>query len=290
MSGGSSKRKRKALGRGLDALLPEGGTSTDGSPGTLPVSSIYPNPDQPRKRFDPNSLNALARSIRERGVIQPIVVRPGKDGRWQIIAGERRWRAAGEAGLAEVPVIVRRAAEDEALLVSLVENLEREDLNSVEIAETYHRLMDEHAMSQDEVAAAIGKSRSAVANTLRLLTLPESVQRLVAEEKLSEGHARAVLQAEGANRQIKLAREVVKRHLSVRETERLARKARGSTRSPRLPSRSPEVRDLEEHLMRSLSARVEVRHGRKGKGSLIIHYGSLDELDGILNRMKLKKR
>lgn len=284
------KKKRRALGRGLDALLPERDRPDDDrATTTIEVALIEPNPGQPRKSFDAEGLESLARSLEKRGLIQPVVVRPLRGGRYQVVAGERRWRAARKAGLERIPVIVRRAAEDEAFEMSLIENLQREDLNPMEAAEAYHRLMDEHGHSQDQVASAVGKSRPAVANTLRLLTLPEAVKKMVASGALSEGHARAVLLTEGAGPQLQVAREAVRRGLSVRETERLAR-SRGRTARPRPSARSAEVRDLEDRLERALGARVEIKHTRKGRGQLKIHYASLDALDSILDRILGRKR
>jgi ParB family chromosome partitioning protein len=283
------RRKRKALGRGLDALLPDSGRRGS-APASVPLDRIEPSPDQPRKSFDPEKLEALARSLARRGLIQPIVVRPVRDGRYQIVAGERRFRAARMAGLAEVPVVVRSAAELEAYEVRLVENLQREDLNPIEAAEAYHRLIDEHGQSQEQVATAVGRSRPAVANTLRLLTLPEAVTKMLLDGTLSEGHARAVLLAEGAARQVQVAREVARRGLSVREAERLARLQAGPRRAGPARSTSAEVRDLEDQLKRALGARVQLRHGRGGKGSITIRYSSLDELDSLLDRMLGRKR
>lgn len=292
MSGSGSRKKRRALGRGLDALLPE---KTEPGPGeaketTLPLSRIQANPDQPRRTFDQEALDSLAQSLKHRGLIQPIVVRSMGRGRYQIIAGERRFRAARQVGLEEIPVIVREASEDEALEVSLIENVQREDLNAIDTASAYLRLMEEHGYSQDQVAAVVGKNRSTVANTLRLLSLPEGVQQMVVDGLLSEGHARAVLQAQGAGRQLQVARQAMSRGLSVRETEKLAR-SKPDGKSARKPATtSAEVRDLEERLQRALAARVQIKHGRGGRGQLTIRYSSLDELDSILDTILGKKR
>ncbi len=237
---------------------------------------------------------ALVESLRRRGVIQPIVVRRMPGGRFQVIAGERRWRAAREAGLAQVPVVVRQAGEDEALEVSLIENLQREDLNPMDAANAYARLVEDHGYSQDRVATALGRSRPAIANTMRLLSLPETVQQMVADQTLSEGHARAVLTAEGPARQIQVAREAVKQGLSVRATEKLARTAAepGRSQGPgasKAPT-SPEIHDLEEQLQRALSARVRILHRKAGNGEMRVRYSSLDELDSILDTMLGKRR
>jgi ParB family chromosome partitioning protein len=286
-----SRTGRRALGRGLDALLPERDAKKSPSgPGTLPVARIDPNPDQPRKRFDAQSLDELVASLKTRGIIQPIVVRKVEGGRYQIIAGERRYRAAIQAGLSEVPVTIRQADEEEALEVSLIENVQREDLNAIDAAFAYARLVEEHGYSQEQVANALGKSRPAIANTIRLLSLPESVQKLVSEGALTEGHARAVLLADGPSRQIQVARVAVARSLSVRETEKLARTSVGSSSGKQKPQASPEIRDLQDQLQRSLGARVVLRHAKSGKGEVKIHYSSLDELDSILDRILGKKR
>jgi ParB family chromosome partitioning protein len=292
MAGGKNRTKRRALGRGLDALIPEreDAPAPESETRSLPVAVIRPNPEQPRKRFDDESMQSLADSLKRRGLIQPIVVRKMGGNRYQIIAGERRWRAAQKAGLREVPVIVRRAGEDEALEVSLIENIQREDLNAIDTASAYLRLMEDHGYSQEQVAAAVGRNRSTVANTLRLLTLPESVQAMVAEGALSEGHARAVLQADGAAAQVQAARTAVDRGLSVRETEKLARRGPRGRETTRKATKSPEIRDLEEQLQRALSARVRIRHSKKGSGELSIRYGSLDELDSILSGILGRRR
>ena len=284
----TQERKRKALGRGLEALLPTVERRPAGSSiPSVPMASIDPDPSQPRQRFAAEELEDLVKSVKSTGVIQPIIVRPTTAGRFRIVAGERRWRAAQKAGLAEIPAIVRRVSEEEALLIQLIENLHREDLNPMEVAAGCRRVAETFGYTQERIAEALGKSRVSIANTMRLLALPEGVQKMIAEETLSEGHGRAILLAESPSLQSEIARMAAKKGLTVRATEMLARQlsrkaGRGAARSR--SGVSPEIKDLAEQIMRSLGARVEIRHSKSGKGSLVIHYSSLDELDGILGR------
>ncbi len=283
--------KRKGLGRGLDALL--GGVPTqslhDAPVSTLhqlPVDLIQRGRYQPRSHMDDEALELLAASIREQGVLQPIVVRPIAGGRYEIIAGERRWRAAQRAGLAELPVVVREVADKNALAIALIENIQREDLNAMEEARALDRLIREFELTHASAAEAVGRSRAAVTNLLRLLELDEQVRGLVENGALEMGHARALLGLTTA-RQGDAAQQVIRRGLSVRQTEALVRKLShppamaGSSRTV-----DPDMRRLERDLRESLGARVELRHRRGGKGALVIHYTSLDELDGILGRIQ----
>ncbi|WP_375403431.1 ParB/RepB/Spo0J family partition protein [uncultured Sphingomonas sp.] len=295
---GAGKR-RGGLGRGLNALLgdlareePITGDGRDTSPGVrmLPVSAMTPHPDQPRRRFDDAALDELAASIAARGVIQPIVVRP--HGRaYQIVAGERRWRAAQRARLTEVPVVVREFDDAETLEIALVENIQRQDLNAIEEALAYQRLSGEYGHTQEALAKIVHKSRSHVANLLRLLELPESVQAMVVEGALSMGHARALL---GSREVEELAREVATRGLSVRETEKLARGAKGAPERPSRPvgggPKSPtpaadgDVAALENQLADLLGLSVRIAHGESG-GTLTLGYATLDQLDMVCQRL-----
>ncbi len=274
--------KRKALGRGLSALLPENQTTE----GVQKVSvERLASGFQPRKEFRDDKLDALAQSIREKGVLQPLVVRREANG-FRIIAGERRWRASKLAGLKEVPVVVREASHDEAFMLALVENLQREDLNPIEEAEAYHHLVEEQGLSKEQVAKLVGRDRSTVTNTLRLLKLPEAIRKRLADGRLSEGHGRALLAAGDERAMLALAERVEARGLSVRETERLARaaaKKSARTKPDKAESANPEIRSLEEKLQRKLQTRVRLKASRKGKGRLEIEYHSLDELDRILD-------
>lgn len=294
--------KKRGLGRGLDALLGAAASrpAMQASPGVtdampagedrilrqLPVDLIQRGKYQPRKDIDPESLQELADSIKAQGVMQPIVVRPISDHRYEIIAGERRWRAAQLAGLDEIPALVRDVADKAAIAMSLIENIQREDLNPIEEAAALLRLQQEFELTQQEVADAVGKSRSTVANLLRLMSLQADVRRLVEHGDLEMGHARALLGLD-ATRQSQAARSVVARGLSVRQTEALVRhllERKDATATPR--SIDPNIRHLQDDLSRRLGARVEIRHGAGGKGKLVLAYNSLDELDGILSHIK----
>lgn len=290
MSPADATRRRAGLGRGLGALLGEiareepitGAAQTSPGVRMLPVGAIQPHPDQPRRRFDEAALEELAASIAARGLIQPIVVRPnGRE--YQIVAGERRWRAAQRARLAEVPVVVRDFTDTETLEVALVENIQRQDLNAIEEAQAYQRLSGEYGHTQEELARVVGKSRSHVANLLRLLELPDDVQQLVVEGKLSMGHARALL---GAADVEGLAAEVVSRGLSVRDAEKLARGAktgaRGGRSAPAVPD--ADVAALEGQLADLLGLQVRIAHGPNG-GSVTIAYATPDQLDMLCQRL-----
>ncbi len=279
--------KRPSLGRGLDALL--GAATAPPTASTeivkkLPVDLIRPGPFQPRRHFDPEALAELADSIRAQGVVQPIVVRSRAGGGYELIAGERRWRAAGLAGLAEIPAVLRELPDQAALAVGLIENIQREDLNALEQAEAYARLIDEFGLTHQETATAVGRSRAAVTNLLRLRELAPEAKRLLADGQLEMGHARALL-ALPALKQATLARDVAAQRLSVRETERRVQRLLAA--APRTgPARTdPDTRALEHTLSERLGAKVELRSRAQGHGTLLIHYRSLDELVGVLARI-----
>lgn len=292
----SHSEKRRALGRGLDALLPASPASSsvasqDASQTAFlcPLEKIFPQKGQPRQSFDDERLQELAQSIREHGLIEPIVVRraPGALDRFEIIAGERRWRASQLAGLYDVLVVVKDVTPSQAFEIALIENLQREDLNPIEMAEALDRLVREHGHTQEQLATRLGKDRATIANSLRLLKLPQRVRHLVIEGKLSEGHARALLGASEPSAIERIAEKVTRGGLSVRATESLVRNSRTPKKSSGEESAAPKsanVRDLELRLSRHLGARVEVRD-RQGKGELAILYGSLDDLDRILSRL-----
>jgi len=287
--------RKRGLGRGLDALLgmeagaPEAAGEQLGAEFRhLPVEALQRGRFQPRQEMKTESLQELAESIRQRGVVQPIVVRPlAEPGRYEIVAGERRWRASQIAGLHEVPVLVRDVDDQVAMSVALIENIQREDLNPLEEARALDRLVNEFEMTHQEVAGAIGRSRAAVSNLLRLLELAEGVKRHLADGKLEMGHARALLSLEPAEQE-RIAGKVIARGLSVRETERLVREAQEQAAKPaRQPGRKdPDVARLEADLAGRLGAPVAIRHAANGKGSVTIRYNSLDELDGILSHIK----
>jgi ParB family chromosome partitioning protein len=282
---------KRRLGRGLDALLPSSApiaaASQDGF--RAKIEELHPNRGQPRTRFDDAALAELAQSIKEMGMLEPILVRRRAQGGYEIVAGERRWRAAQRAGLHEVPVYVRELTEGRAFEAALVENLQREDLNPLETARAFARLIDEHGHTHDSISQLIGKDRSTVANALRLLKLPGPLMDLIESKELSEGHGRALLGAGDEAVMLRLGREAIENGWSVRETERRARAAaqeRAAKQPEAAAAKSPNTRDLEERLTRSVGSRVTVAD-RKGKGHLQIAFSSYDELDrliGVLER------
>lgn len=288
--------QKKALGRGLGALIPSRpvapppASQTAGSGlANVPIDQISPNPYQPRKTFNDASIEELARSVREHGIIQPLVVtRTGED-RYRLIAGERRFRAAQKAGLNTVPVVIKETMTDgDVLQVALIENIQREDLNPIEEAYAYHQLHEEFALTQEEIAKRVGKERSTVANFLRLLRLPDPVKKLLAAGQLSMGHARAILAVESPKKQEQLAERVVKRNLNVRQTELLA-----SESSPKAeqPEKEKDIftRDAEDKLARTLRSKVEIDRKRRG-GIIHIRFGSEDELIRLVEELMGRKR
>lgn len=296
-----AKEPRRALGRGLDALLPvaqiaaAAAVRAESPFQTVGIERVHPRRDQPRKRFDPAALDELARSIEEQGLIQPLVVRRGDDDGYEIIAGERRWRASQQAGLREVPVVIKDVDPDEAFELALVENVQRQDLDPLETAQAYRRLMDEHQYTQDQLARRIGKDRSTVANTLRLLQLPDEVQERVVARELTEGHARAILSLKEPGEIAKLARVAAEKGWSVRQTEQFARRrlegpkpapADGPKETPAPSAKSANVRDLEKKLEAALGLPVAIRtDGAMRSGTVEIGFDDLDQLDGFLKRV-----
>jgi ParB family chromosome partitioning protein len=309
-----SDAKKRGLGRGLSALLPGGpppgamgmvpaGPAAQPAPAPSAVAAVparpktyfaagieelYPSPEQPRRRFDETKLGELAESMKAHGVIVPLVVRPRPDGGYFLIAGERRWRAAQRAGLHEVPVVVQDVAEGTALERALVENLQRADLGALEEAAAYQRLVDEFGLTQEAIAERIGKDRSTIANSIRLLKLPAPVRQLVEDDRLSMGHARALLALDEPAEIERAARNVVERQLSVRATEALVKKAKEpeDRRPPAKPQKSASVRDLEERLTRALGGPVAITEDEPGKaGRIEIRYMNLDHLERLLDRL-----
>jgi ParB family chromosome partitioning protein len=286
---------RRGLGRGLSALLEETEAAAE-EPAAVagvrvaPIELLRRNPDQPRRTFPDEEIDGLAASIREKGLLQPILVRPapGAPGEFQIVAGERRWRAAQRAGLREAPVIVRELDDAETLEIAILENVQREDLNPVEEAGGYRALIERFGRTQEAVAQVVGKSRSHIANTLRLLSLPDVVQTMLVEGKLSAGHARAIMTSENPTA---LAMAVVEKGLNVRDTENLARQVAGrqpkptKSAAPRAaPTRDADTLDMENHLSEALGLRVELIH-REGQGEVRVHYQTLEQLDEICRRL-----
>ena len=287
-------KKSRGLGRGLSALMSDVGqddTSIDSPrrPDLLvPVEHVVPNPDQPRRTFGDEALNDLAASIAEKGIIQPLIVRisPNNPSTYEIVAGERRWRAAQMAKLHEIPVILRDYTDTEVLEVAIIENIQRADLNAVDEAAGYRQLMDRFGHTQDQLATALGKSRSHIANFLRLLNLPEEVQDHLAQGKISAGHARALV---GNDRAKQIAHEIIQKNLSVRETEKLAKqgpKIKRRTASGALVSKDADTVQIENELSATLHMKVSIDHkaGEEG-GKLTISYKSLDQLDDLLRAL-----
>lgn len=269
--------KRKALGRGLGALIPARATGRSIEENEVLLSEITPNPSQPREVFSEVGIAELAESIRRKGVLQPLVVRRVADG-YELIAGERRFRAAQRAGLQRVPVVVRDADDTELLEIALIENIQRENLNPLEEARAYRRLMDEFRLTQEQVAEKVAKDRSTVANTLRLLQLPDEVKDQIVTGTLSAGHARALLKVGSVGAQLAIAKHVVSNRLSVRDTEHFVRKHRE-------PANDPDQRAIEDQLTRSLGTRVKIHLRRGGRGKIELQFYSLAELNGLADRL-----
>jgi ParB family chromosome partitioning protein len=296
---------KHGLGRGLGALIPPGPlTATTPGVRQVPVASITPNPRQPRHKIDPDALRELAESIREHGLIQPLIVTPAPDStelapRYQLIAGERRWSAAKLAGMANVPVIVRGATPQEMLELALVENIQRADLNVLEEANAYRQLMDDFGLTQEQIATKVGKNRTTVTNALRLLKLPPDIQAALADESITEGHARALLTVADEKQQAALLRQVIDAGLSVRQTEEAARRANERpptadrrSRPERSAAESKEVgrempaatRALEDDFRKALGTKVQVFRSRKG-GKIVIHFYSEEELEAVYEKI-----
>jgi ParB family chromosome partitioning protein len=275
--------KKQALGKGLNALIPTGGLEDGGQRGSFlcPVETIQSNPDQPRKSFDEKGLESLAATIRDKGVLQPLLVRK-VGSRYELIAGERRLRAAKKAGLKEVPVLIREAEESDRLELSVLENVQREDLNPIEEAKAYKQMLDRFELTQEELARRVGKDRSSVANTLRLLQLPREIQEDLASGRMSSGHARAVLAVDREVLQLKLWAMIKARGLSVREAEKqvqLLKEGKAGKERPLSPL-DPDMQNLQDELCRYFGTRVQIQKGKKG-GKIQIRYSSVEELNRL---------
>ena len=301
-SGKGAPAKKRGLGRGLEALLgpkaaaeaPKLEATPEDTLRTLPVDAMRAGKYQPRKHWDPDKLTELAESIKAQGVIQPIVVRQLPDRTYEIIAGERRWRASKEAGLSEIPVVIRKVDDRTVVAMALIENIQREDLNPLEEAQALQRLIDEFDLTHAQAAEAVGRSRAAVSNLLRLLELPPAIRALVEAKRLEMGHARALLTL-SPELASKLASDAAENGWSVREVEHRAQQfAAGkvpasSKKSGANKARPPaDIVTLENELAETLGTRVSIAHGRNNKGKLVIHYTSLDTLDGVLERLRLR--
>jgi ParB family chromosome partitioning protein len=281
--------KRTGLGKGLDALIPAGEAKPSGGGGggvtQISVDLIQRNPRQPREKFDIEELENLAASIREHGVIQPLIVSPGKNGVYILIAGERRLQASRKAGLKTVPVVMRTATDQQLLELALIENVQRADLNPIEEAEAYQNLAREFKFSHEKIAERVGKSRVAITNTLRLLDASAAVKQALVDGRITEGHARAMLALNSAKAQEALLNQVVNLDLSVRQTEALAGKYSGKkTASGKRANKSADVNDVERRLRASLGTKVTLKHGKKG-GNITIYYYSNEELDSLLEKL-----
>ncbi len=282
-------KDKPSLGTGLDSLLGDRTKTDSPSVNDIAIEDLSPGQFQPRKKMYKSTLEELAESIKEQGVLQPLVVRRQASGRFEIVVGERRWRAAQIAGLSTVPAIVRELDNDESAKIALIENIQREDLNALDQARGLQRLQREFNLSQEALARSVGKSRSSVTNLLRLLNLVPEVQALLEDSKIDMGHARALLSADHT-KQLQLANEVIKKSLSVRQTEALV----GSKKNPnqttkRNQTKDPNTKKLERDLSEALGAEVVIKHNKKGKGVLSISFENLDTLDGLLDKIKNKK-
>lgn len=302
-SGGKTRRRTHGLGRGLSSLLgemtreesiaePNRTTAAGGDDlRSIEIARIRPHPDQPRRHFDAEALDELAASIRERGVIQPIIVRPHADG-YQIVAGERRWRAAQRAQLHRIPAIIRDLSDTQLMEVALVENIQRRDLNPIEEAEAYARLIGEYGHSQEALAKIVGKSRSHLANLIRLLDLPQPVRQAVIEARLSMGHARTLV---GLDNAVELAEQIERKALSVRQAERLAASAKNSgsekpargkkSAQPGMDIADADIRALEQHIADQLGVKVSIDHRKDGSGQVVLRYTTLEQVDMICQRL-----
>ncbi len=279
--------EKKALGRGLDALLPAI------KPVPMPelpevqhlrVDAIVPNRYQPRQTFSPQELAALTASLKQNGLLQPILVRRKGDGIYELISGERRWRAAKEAGLETIQAVIRNCGDEESVVLALIENLQREDLNPMEMARAYHRMMNEFGLTQDIIARRVDCDRSSIANIVRLINLPLEIQQLIETDKISMGHAKVILGLPDQNEQLRVAQLVVSKALSVRETEKLLESSPAAKRRGAKELRRTPWSDVEERLQKRFGTKVVIQKGRRG-GKIVIHYFSSPELDGILETL-----
>ncbi len=279
--------QKRRLGRGLAALIGDD-TTEDAviqdirSLRHVPIELLHPNPNNPRKHFAEDELESLAKSLKDKGLLQPLVVRPRNDGSFEIVAGERRWRASQRAGLHEIPVLIRELGDRETLEIALIENVQRSDLNPLEEARAYRQLIEQYQYTQLQLADGIGKSRSHIANTMRLLTLPESILRQIEDGSLTAGHARSLIATESPE---ELADKIIALKLSVRQTEDLARKNPSSSTSNPKPEKDPDTRALEKDLSQALGLTVSLKHKGKTGGTVVISYKTLDQLDEISRRI-----
>ena len=279
--------QKRRLGRGLAALIGDDTTEEAvvqdiRSLRHVPVELLHPNPHNPRKHFAEEDLNALARSLKEKGLLQPLVVRPRGDGSFEIVAGERRWRASQRAGLHELPVLVRELDDKETLEIALIENIQRSDLNALEEARAYRQLIEHYGHTQQQLADAVGKSRSHIANTMRLLNLPEATQRQIEEGSLTAGHARALIATDAPE---ELAEKIIQLNLTVRQTEDMARNAGPSAKRKTDAGKDADTRAIEKQLSEIIGLAVTIKHKDKVGGQVLIGYKTLDQLDEIIKKL-----
>lgn len=268
---------KAALGKGLEALLPEKSEEVI----RLEIEKIIPNQHQPRKIFKDEALKELSASIKEKGVLQPVIVSRVGDGSFRLIAGERRWRAATLAGLKKIPALIKDVSSQDAIEIALIENIQREELNAVETAEAFNRLLKEFHLTQEDLSQRVGKDRATIANYLRILKLPDEIKAFINNDSISIGHAKALLALENGQKQIEAAKEIIKKGLSVREAEALCKRLSQPIKSKKKKEKLPEVADLEHKLTRSLGTKVKINHKDK-RGKIEIEYFSLDELDRLI--------
>lgn len=298
-------KKTKGLGKGLDSMIPNRGVGNRAETvvkeivkeiETVDINKIEPNANQPRKMFNEDSIHELADSIKQHGLIEPLIVQEAKNGFYAIIAGERRWRAARIAGIKEIPVVIKEYTDEQVMEIALIENIQREDLNAIEEAEAYNRLIEEYHLKQDEVAERVSKSRVAVTNSLRLLKLDERVRDMIIEDKIKSGHGRALLTINDGEEQYQLAMQIFDYKLSVRETEKLVKKVMSDKEKPERKEKPREeqnllvYKDFEEKLKNIMGTKVNINHKGKGKGKIEIEYYSSDEFDRIVDMiMEIRK-
>ncbi|GBE36157.1 putative chromosome-partitioning protein ParB [bacterium BMS3Bbin07] len=274
---------KDALGRGLGALIPDRRQGVQ----EIEIKKIKPNPEQPRKVFNDQALRELTASIKEKGILQPVMVRRAENGDYYLIAGERRWRAAALSGLKKIPAMIKESGPGESLELALIENIQRDDLNPIETADAFHRLMEEHKYTQEDLSKKVGKERATIANYLRLLRLPPEVKGLINDGRLSMGHAKAIVSLPTKKAQMGASRAVVKKGLSVRETEALCKRLmeNPSGQTKKQKAKDPDIAALEERLKQSMGTKVQIKHRGKA-GKIEIEYYSLDELDRLLEILR----
>lgn len=268
---------KTALGRGLDSLIPSRAEEIT----YIPIEKIFPSENQPRKSFNNEKLQELADSIKERGILQPVIVSKTDDGNYRLIAGERRWRAANVAGLEKIPALIKDYSSQDAIEVALIENIQREELNPIETAEAFNRLIKEYNLTQEELSKRVGKERATISNYIRVLRLPDEIKAYINNEDLTLGHAKAILTIDNKQKQIEVAKEIAKKGMSVRAAEVICKRISNQSPPKKSIEKIPEVQELEDKLKRALGTKVTIKHKEK-RGSIEIQYYSLDELDRLL--------